>query len=491
MGTTVGEISVASENFTVASLDTVKVSNRKVKPEPQRQQGSHDSKKNPWHKLKKMMSVKHIMHDIEEHPSIPSPSPRSRSLSSPSVRREMNSTYPIRKRVDSDQTRSRSKSKEYACPKVDPKIDDAIRGRFDGMDILSLGSARLASVLRTPDALTRHSPMLQSRDMVRDMLHTSAGHEPPELVFEGFIVGDRWMVKLENQYGYSTVPQLQSTDDEDTTDGSPQLPTSVLLESIWGRDRTPPPSHASYDQQDVVQMAAACSVPIDIDDESFIIDTPAHLQAVHDIASIPLKTGRFEDALDIFQRILNGLEMKHGDEPNHVIGSTLHNIGVIYLWMEQYKDAWESFNTAVSVRIQSLSTDHPDIAVSLGREAIALFALEKYSDAIHVLKMTLKIVTRENATRAKILNNIGVCFYQKRDFVEAMKAFTSALEIQRVWLDAKVRRDTIVFDASVTLGNMGKLYLEQENYYLSFFVNEEALVVRTQDLVGVRYMEMF
>jgi hypothetical protein len=323
------------------------------------------------------------------------------------------------------------------------------------------------------------------------MLHTSAGHEPPELVLEGFIVGDRWMVKLENLNGSSTVPQLQSTDDEDTTDGSPQLPTSVLMASIWGRDRTPPPSHASHDQQDVFQMAAACSVPIDIDDESFIIDTPAHLQAVHDIASIPLKTGRFEDALDIFKRILNGMEIKHGDEPNHVIGSTLHNIGVIYLWMEQYKDAWESFNQAVSLRMQSLSTDHPDIAVSLAREAIALFALEKYSDAIHVLKMSLKIVTSENTTRAKILNNIGVCYYQKRDFVEAMKAFTSALEIQRVWLGGKVRRDTIVFDASVTLGNMGKLYLEQDNYHLSFFINEEALLVRTQDLVRVRYIEPF
>jgi hypothetical protein len=75
-------------------------------------------------------------------------------------------------------------------------IDDAIRSRFDGVGVgvgvytLSLGSSRLASVLRTPDALTRHAPMLHSRDMVRDMLRTSAGHEPPELVLEGFIVSD-------------------------------------------------------------------------------------------------------------------------------------------------------------------------------------------------------------------------------------------------------------------------------------------------------------
>jgi tetratricopeptide (TPR) repeat protein len=199
------------------------------------------------------------------------------------------------------------------------------------------------------------------------------------------------------------------------------------------------------------------------------------------------QAGRFEDALDIFQKILKGLEMKHGDEPNHVIGSTLHNIGVLYLWMGQYQEAWESLNQAASVRIQCLSTDHPDIAVSLGREAIALFALEEYNDAIHVLTKSLKISCSKNATRAKILNNIGVCYYQKQEHVEAMKAFTSALEIQRVWLDEKVRRTDIVFDASVTLGNIGKLYLEQENYRMSFFVNEEALLVRTR--LGGRFVD--
>jgi 6-phosphogluconolactonase (cycloisomerase 2 family) len=49
MGTAAGENSVVCKNFTVASLDMVKVSNRKVRPEQQQKhQGPHgDSKKNP------------------------------------------------------------------------------------------------------------------------------------------------------------------------------------------------------------------------------------------------------------------------------------------------------------------------------------------------------------------------------------------------------------------------------------------------------------
>jgi len=159
------------------------------------------------------------------------------------------------------------------------------------MDILSLGSARLASVPRSPDLLTRHAPMLQAQDMVADMLRMSAGRHPPELILEGFIANDRWLVRIETMNG-DLVPQLQSTDDESSIDGSPKLNTPKLLASIWGRDRTPPPSHAQpedVDKDDVFQLAASCSVPIDIDEETFIIDTPAHCQAVHDIAAVPLK----------------------------------------------------------------------------------------------------------------------------------------------------------------------------------------------------------
>jgi tetratricopeptide (TPR) repeat protein len=79
--------------------------------------------------------------------------------------------------------------------------------------------------------------------------------------------------------------------------------------------------------------------------------------------STGIKAGRFDDAIDIFKKILKGLEIRHGDEPHHLIGTTLHNIGVLLLWKGQYKEAWETFNQAASVRMESLSKNHPDIAV--------------------------------------------------------------------------------------------------------------------------------
>ena len=81
--------------------------------------------------------------------------------------------------------------------------------------------------------------------------------------------------------------------------------------------------------------------------------------------------------------------------------------------------------------------------------------------------------------RSKILNNVGVMHFMKRDLPSALREFTASLEIQRLLLDGEVRRDAIVYDAATTLGNMGKLYLERSDYRLSYYVYEEALLLLT------------
>ena len=115
--------------------------------------------------------------------------------------------------------------------------------------------------------------------------------------------------------------------------------------------------------------------------------------------------------------------------------------------------------------------------VSLVRQATAYLALESYTLAIDAFETALGMSTTEDATRAKILNNIGVAHFQNGDHTEALRVFTSALEIQRQWLDGPIRRESIVYDASTTLGNMGKVYLHKGDYDLAYFVFEEACLV--------------
>lgn len=221
------------------------------------------------------------------------------------------------------------------------------------------------------------------------------------------------------------------------------------------------------------------------------------------------QSGRLEEALGILNKVLRGLESKHKDKPHHLMGSTLHNIGLLLLYQGSFGHSSLAFQRAVAIRRSVLPADHADISVrnskvvvlwlfaccnsvmkekpcnsrvwrqvSLMREGMALFALERFDDALASFEAALLGLPQENATRAKVLNNIGVVQYKRQDFIEALKAFTSALAIQRFWLDGPVRRDTIVYDASITLGNMGKLYLERFDYEMSFYVFEESLLVR-------------
>jgi tetratricopeptide (TPR) repeat protein len=139
--------------------------------------------------------------------------------------------------------------------------------------------------------------------------------------------------------------------------------------------------------------------------------------------------------------------------------------------------ALESFQKAVFVRSKCLPQNHPDIAVSLMRQGTAFFAVENYDGALQSFEIALEMCPAEDAIRAKILNNMGVVHYQQQQYVTALKSFTSALVIQRQWLDGPVRREPMVYDASVTLGNMGKVYLRNGDYDLSYFVYEEACLV--------------
>eukprot|EP00978_Attheya_sp_CCMP212_P003518 scaffold7251_cov43-Attheya_sp.AAC.4 len=470
-----------------------------------------------------------------------------------------------RKRMQSDGPNYKSPTSVSGVIPNRTSLDDAIRGRLDGMDCLALGSARVSSLQK--EGMVQYT----CRKMVSDMLRNSGG--PPELIMEGFLPHgeDRWMVRIDEPHVTSpaTCPIAKTeaneasetasssnsssastkestsdvkkvkesetdTDSEDgeqarqralTHDSGPDLEraalaaaTSVtsaevasppspsrsipgkmkreeegnesidasncvqsavsLMEQMWGKENSPPISHMSrrrlldqqendvdgnsdtdgvVNQNDILDLAAACSVPIDIDEDLFIIEDARHLQAVHDLAAVPLKQGRYDEALEIFDKILRSLQNRSNGKPHYLLGSAMHNIGIINMWAGTYEEGLSSLYDAVRVRVDALPEDHPDVAVSLAKTGMILFSLERFEDALSSFEQALQMIHIDNATRAKLLNNIGATYYQMSNFVESLKYFTTALEIQRMWLEGPVRRESSVFDASVTLGNMGKL----------------------------------
>lgn len=533
-----GDKSVA---VTVHSQATVKASNRKLTTPKGKSpgSGSKGSGGKGWKTLKRLVGV-----SLEGE---------SRSeIGSEELKRERGSRSPgrlnsIRKRLLSDdsakQQQQQSKASETSSmsARTTSHLDLAIRGRLDGVDILSLGPAA-TSTLNLPagkkeasstvvfasrsssegarsGANSNDSPVelqfdpltvsftgantfRKPSDLVMDMIWASAGKDQPELMLEGYMPGgdDRWSVRLGFDEAHSPekktvafrhtrLPRAVLEEDDSTAeltdDGSTNMPSHKLWDSIWGEEPPPPvPAHmqsasiSSDDEEDVMQRAAACSVPIDLDEDTFIISSPAHFRSVHDLTMVPIQRGRFDSAISIFDKLLKGLEDEGDPKLEHLQACTYHNKGIILMCQEKFDDALQCFQNAVKIRDRCLPANHPDIGVSLMREGEAFFALRKYDDALKSFRLALAISPTEDATRAKMLNNSGVVYYQQQNFQEALKAFTSALEIQRQWLDGPIRRESMVYDASITLGNMGKVFLQMKEYEIAYSVFEEGCLVR-------------
>ena len=118
-----------------------------------------------------------------------------------------------------------------------------------------------------------------------------------------------------------------------------------------------------------------------------------------------------------------------------------------------------------------------ELQVSLVRQGETQFALGIFEDALESMKRAVTMSPVEDCTRAKILNNLGAVHYQLDNHEESLDAFIAALEIQRRMLGSPIRRQHIVHDASLTMCNMGKLYIKQGLFRMSYTVFEEAFVV--------------
>lgn len=521
---------------TSSSLDTVKASNKaavgtytttatppptattksngnaaKVSPN----NTSGPTKKERWKGLKKAMQV-------------------VRSASLPDKQRSGNksaqdpSPAPLQNR-----SRSAGSTETAACSTVGTTLpeDELKRGRWDGMDVLSLGSA--FERIWTRDEKDHNSIKTKTSDTVpwnawtvsctgakqtfsppqavQTMLQTAAGQTPPDMILEGFCESERWSLRIEHAPQQDSFPALQA---KTSTDGGlPDMPTQKVWGTLWGSQQPAPASTlptleevlgTSQDEEDgnavnsnksnnlhgsssghseddpLLDLAAESSVPIDVDEDTFIVSTPEHLDAIHTIASVPIAAGKFAAANRIFRKLLLGLDSAVSEThiKDNLRGATCHNMGILNLWQGYYSQAAESFGQAVEARRNCPLVSSRDVAVSLVRQGQSLFALGKFAQALKCFEQALTSTTQEQVVRAKILTNLGVVHYHLRDLPRALDAFTQALSIQRKWLDEPIRRESLIYEAAVTLSNMGKLYLERGDDAMASFVYEEALLLQ-------------
>jgi len=393
--------------------------------------------------------------------------------------------------------------------------DDAIRGKLDGIDVLSLGSARYVSYIGSKSK-SLAGQRYTLRSMVSDTLWSSSGREMPEIVLEGFdhTGNDRWTVLIEDDTAASVDDCTSSTTrqrmkqrnlDCEIDDSSMRgygdegievtvVPTHLLLSQIWGNDEAPPPTHdvkfeksrsslcgGEHDNNGGLRAVSSC--PIDTEKNIFLIKNEDHIQSVHNIAVVPLKYGQFDESICVFKKILRSLKhSKRFKNHHHLLRACYHNLGILHMWNGRYEEALTQFNKAISVRIKATTFLHPSVAVSLSKVGLASFALEQLDNALKAFEKALeirrKVLHFNNMEVAKLLNNIAAVHYQKGEKKVALRKYNEALAIMNALIQGPVRRESLVYETSVILSNMGKIYIERKKYQKAYVMFENALMIQ-------------
>jgi tetratricopeptide (TPR) repeat protein len=104
-------------------------------------------------------------------------------------------------------------------------------------------------------------------------------------------------------------------------------------------------------------------------------------------------------------------------------------------------------------------------------------SLRSFNQALDILKT---LDGEDNVQISKILNNMGSVYFHLGEKRNALDRLIRALKIQKRWIEDSLCRECTIFDTSVTLSNLAKIYLKRCDYTMSAYLYEEALQLQTK-----------
>jgi tetratricopeptide (TPR) repeat protein len=224
-----------------------------------------------------------------------------------------------------------------------------------------------------------------------------------------------------------------------------------------------------------------------------VVDADLHLKTIHKQAMAYLDENKIDAAVDILYGAVRSHRAKYG-ATHHLVGSELHNIGMVLFYAQRYSEALSAFENAVVIRDESLNPNHPDIQSSWIKIALIHLAMGSIHRAHDVFsdirdKLLPNINGYALVQLAKVYNNIGVIAYEFNDLDNALESFKAAYDCQReIWkkckLDEKHSDDENDSDSCYwhvvklaranTLCNMAFIYVKVNDYERGLEVYDRA-----------------
>ncbi|CAF3615827.1 unnamed protein product, partial [Adineta steineri] len=226
-----------------------------------------------------------------------------------------------------------------------------------------------------------------------------------------------------------------------------------------------------------------------------------------DKASIHYQLGRIKDNQGEYPEALSShkaaLTVRQQSLPsNHPeLGDSYHNMGNVYYSMGDYPKALSYYEKALAIRQQSLPTNHPDSGHSYSNIGLVHYSMGDYPKALSSHEKALAIKQQSLPSNHPELgdsyNNIGLVHYSMGDYPKALSYYEKALAIKQQSLPPNHP------DLASSYNNIGLVYDRMGDYPKALLSHEKALVIRQQSLpsnhpdlgasynnIGVVYGEM-
>lgn len=227
------------------------------------------------------------------------------------------------------------------------------------------------------------------------------------------------------------------------------------------------------------------SLPVDLDG-LHVVNAEQHLREIHLQVIQHLVHDEVDDALDTFRSSLRSHTAKFGDI-HHLVGTTLHNIGMVQFFARRYSEAQSSFVEAINVRSAALGPAHQDVCESRTKIGLIHFAkgeLSKASETFWDIRDNyVDIFGYGHPQLAKLMNNIGVVAYSQGDLEQAARAFETAHEyIQKQRADDVEEDELLHLTMAHTLSNLAFVCAKSQDPTHALELYEEVLDIYSKHL---------
>ncbi|MEZ4733486.1 MAG: tetratricopeptide repeat protein [Caldilineaceae bacterium] len=171
------------------------------------------------------------------------------------------------------------------------------------------------------------------------------------------------------------------------------------------------------------------------------------------------------------------LSLKSQLHDEKYVATTAHEIGFIYRILDNYQQALQCFQHALSMYDLN---ETQNTATTLTNIGAVYYLMGDYESALvyHSQALTLYTSLDDTVGKAHVLHEIGVAYFGLDNLQQALEYYQQALPLHREADDTQ--------GENTTLNNMGTVYTELRNYKQALAYYQQTLLLRRQlnDIVG-------